>query len=109
MSENIMDINKKKLPYQFGDITPANIKQLRTINCATLPVRYSDKFYNDLTVIYDQEYLKFAFWNGFAVGAVCARVETHDTEPEAKRLYIMTLNVLPAYRRQGIGKILPKD
>ena len=52
----------------IGDITPANLKQLQTINIATLPVRYTDKFYNDLLKLYQREYMQFAFWNGFAVG-----------------------------------------
>ena len=49
---------------EIGNITPANIKQLQTINIATLPVRYTDKFYNDLLSLYPQEYLQYAFWNG---------------------------------------------
>ena len=35
------------------------------------------------------------------VGAVCCRVDT--TEPNSRRLYIMTLGCLYQYRRQGIG------
>lgn len=93
----------KKLA-QIGDITPANLQQLRVLNAATLPVRYSDKFYNDLLNIYSHDYLKFAFANGFVVGGICARIEDHPDIPEKKRLYIMTLNVLAAYRRKGIGK-----
>lgn len=95
----------KELKVEIGDITPANLQQLRLLNVATLPVRYSDKFYNDLLHIYDRDYLKFAFVNGFVVGGVCARVEDHPDNSTKKRLYIMTLNVLAAYRRKGIGKL----
>jgi len=66
------------LDVQIVAITPNNLKQLQSINIATLPVRYTDKFYNDLLVQYNHEYLKFAIWNGFTVAAVCARVEKID-------------------------------
>eukprot|EP01038_Epipyxis_sp_PR26KG_P015872 gene15872-21520_t len=101
---------KKALPFQLGDISQANILQLRTINLKTLPVVYSDKFYKDLLPNYSGEYMKYAFWNGFVVAAVCARIENADGNPNSdcpdKKLYIMTINVLAPYRRQGIASEL---
>lgn len=94
----------KPLKVQLGNVTPANILQLKSINISTLPVRYTDKFYKDLIANGPHENLKFAFWNGFAIGAVCARIEVHDTVPDANKLYIMTINVLGPYRRRGIGE-----
>eukprot|EP01033_Poteriospumella_lacustris_P006940 gene6940-5003_t len=91
---------------EIGAITPANLQQLRVLNVATLPVRYSDKFYNELLDIYDRDYLQFAFVNGFVVGGVCARIEDHPEMASKKRLYIMTLNVLAPYRRNGIASKL---
>ena len=85
-------------------ITKNNIEQLRVINTSTLPVRYTDKFYKDLIEKGYPEYLKFAAWNGFSVAAVCARIEPHETIADCSKLYIMTVNVLAAYRRRGIGK-----
>lgn len=97
---------KKKLPFQLGEINPANLQQLRVLNVKTLPVRYSDKFYEDLIPKYTSEFLQYAFWNGFVVGAVCARLEDHkEAGPGAVKLYIMTINVLPAYRQRGIGML----
>ena len=93
----------KPLNVDLGNITPANLQQLKTINTSTLPVRYTDKFYKDLLGNSPAEYLQFAFWNGFAVAAICARIEPHEI-PEHNKLYIMTINVLAAYRRRGIGK-----
>ena len=46
--------------------------------------------------------MKFAYWNGFTVGGVCARIEPNEADGTQK-LYIMTINVLPAYRRRGIA------
>lgn len=94
----------KNLAVEISAITPANLQQLKTINISTLPVRYTDKFYKDLLSNSPQEYLQFAFWNGFAVAAVCARIEAHDTVAGSFRLYIMTINVLSAYRKRGIGE-----
>jgi N-alpha-acetyltransferase 50 len=91
------------LDVQITDINNNNIEQLKLINVTTLPVRYTDKFYKDLLEKGSREYLKFATWNGFQVGATCARIEAHDTVPDSNRLYIMTINVLAAYRRRGIG------
>ena len=92
-----------KLDVQIVDINKNNIEQLRVVNSSTLPVRYSDKFYKDLVEKGFAEYLKFATWNGFTVAAVCARIEPHETIPDSFKLYIMTINVLAAYRRRGIG------
>jgi len=36
------------------------------------------------------------------VGAVCSRLEPHPT-PGFNKLYIMTIAILEAYRRRGIG------
>ena len=113
--------NTSKISFQLGDITNANLEQLRIIHINTLPVRYSDKFYKDLLSTYSPEYMKFAFVNGFSVGAVCARVEAGEVSQscdedgfvvpsnlestsDKKKLYIMTLGVLAAYRRCGLGK-----
>ena len=68
-----------------------------------LPVRYTDKFYRELIAKAPEEYLKFAFWNGFAVGSVCSRLESQEEEGSNK-IYIMTIGVIPAYRRRGIGE-----
>jgi N-alpha-acetyltransferase 50 len=91
---------------QLGNLTPANIEQLKLINTVTLPVRYSEKFYKDLLTTYNSDYIKIAFCNGFSVGAICARIEEHPDHEGKKRLYIMTVNVLAAYRKHGIGMFI---
>ena len=78
---------KKRRAFELGEVNAANILQLKVLNTATLPVRYSDKFYRDLLDNYTNKYMKFAFWNGFVVGGICARVENNSEKnygPDAK-------------------------
>lgn len=105
-SDDQVSNKKQDLPIMIANITPANIQQLKSINIATLPVRYTDKFYNDLLVQWGSEYMQYAIWHGFNIAAVCARVEKHDVKEGFSRLYIMTINVLPAYRRKKIASRL---
>lgn len=91
---------------EIGDVTPANLQQFRLINTSTLPVRYTDKFYNDLLGPNSQvspQNIKLAYNNGFSIGTVCARREEKDGDV---KMYIMILNVLAAYRRRGVASKL---
>jgi ribosomal protein S18 acetylase RimI-like enzyme len=92
----------KELKIEFGAITADNIQQLRQVNVACFPVSYGDKFYQDVVQRNNEGLNKFAYWNGFVVGAVCTRVEPLE-DSDRHRLYIMTLGVLAAYRGRGIG------
>jgi ribosomal protein S18 acetylase RimI-like enzyme len=104
--EIVSESHKKDFPkssmYQLCDVNESNIKQLRVLNIATLPVRYTEKFYKELISNYSSEYLKYATWNGFVVAGVCARVESSELT-ERRKLYIMTINVLAPYRNRGIA------
>ena len=78
-------------------------------------MRYSPKFYKDLLAepgttkyTYDKQYIKFAYYNGFAIGAIAARLEPVEGEDGNFKMYIMTINVLAAYRRRGVASTLLK-
>jgi N-alpha-acetyltransferase 50 len=96
------------LKVKIGDVNLANLEQFKTLTVSTLPVRYSDKFYKELLDKVPKDYIKFAFCDGFAVGSICCRLEDSKEEETQgkKRLYIMTISCLPAYRRRGIASKL---
>jgi len=104
LSLQMSSANVPPLEVEFGDIHENNIGQLRKINLGIFPVRYNDKFYSNV-VTTPPEFTQFAYWNGFVVGSICSRLEP-STGPGPKKLYIMTLGVLAAYRRRSIGKKL---
>jgi ribosomal protein S18 acetylase RimI-like enzyme len=93
------------LAVEFGDIHAQNIGLLRKLNESTFPVRYADKFYGEIPTL-QTDFAQFAYFGGFAVGAICGRLEPVDGDAAGKRLYIMTIGVLHAYRRRGVGRKL---
>ena len=94
------------LDVQMGDVNAQNLGQLRTLNEHTFPVRYADKFYEEIPTL-PEGLARFAYCGGFAVGNCCARLEAfRNTEEKRKKLYIMTIGVLHAYRRRGVGRKL---
>lgn len=80
--------------------------QLRKINTSSFPISYSEDFYKNVVKQRNEEMNKFAYWNGYVVGAVCTRLEPVEEGSTDQRLYIMTLAVLAAYRGRGIGRQL---
>lgn len=89
-----------------------NKKQLKIINKTCFPVPYSESFYDDVVKSRNDNLNKFAYHNGFVIGAICSRIEpipltnNNDSEEGSSRMYIVTLGVLAAYRNRGVGQKL---
>ena len=107
-----MSSTKKDVVIDFGAITVDNVEQLRMVNRACFLITYNDTFYSDVLKRADEDLCKFVYHNGFVVSEICTRIEPiprtttsssdNDGTPR-KRIYIMTLGVLAAYRGRRIG------
>ena len=98
-----------ELKVSFGKLTRQNQEQFRVLNYMTLPVVYSEDFYDRLTNL--TRYSSLAYYNDVLIGAVSCRYEDDkekESEGEVKGrvVYIMTITVLKAYRRYGVGSQL---
>ena len=71
------------------------------MNYLTLPVVYSEDFYNRLTNY--SRYSTLGYYKDVLVGAVSCRHEPDEIKG-GRVVYIMTITVLKPYRRYGIGK-----
>lgn len=96
-----------ELKVDFGKLTPQNVEQFRILNYLTLPVVYSEDFYNRL--INYQRYSSLGYFKDVLVGAVSCRYEDDKQRGEGRVVYIMTITVLKAYRRYQIGSQLLKQ
>ena len=90
------------LTVKFGELTPKNFEQLRILNYLTLPVIYSENFYDMLKSM--QRYSKFAYVKDVLVGAISCKEDIKNDG--TKECYIMTVTVLQPYRRYGIASQL---
>ena len=102
-----VDKPKKKineLKVSFGKLTRANQEQFRILNYLTLPVIYSEDFYDRLTNY--SRYSILAYYKDVLVGAISCRYEDDEEKGTGRVVYIMTISVLKAYRRYGIGSQL---
>ena len=119
---------RESLAVSFGRITQDNIKQLKTLNVNTFPVLYGPKFYKNITKT-PHQFTKYAYFQSMVIGAICCRVENDASTFHffsfifayfhliftshslnlfrgENKLYILTLAVLPVYRRRNVGSQL---
>lgn len=93
---------KVKIDVKFGDVNSKNFEQLRVLNYMTLPVIYSEQFYEFLINI--RRYSRLAFIKDVLVGAISCK---EDIDKSGEHVcYIMTVTVLKPYQRYGIGSAL---
>jgi len=64
------------------------------------PIKYSEKFYQDILLPEAEDFCKLIYYNDIPVGTICCRMETVDGQT---KLYLMTMGVLAPYRSRGLG------
>eukprot|EP01025_Chloroclados_australasicus_P059418 TRINITY_DN7512_c0_g1_i2.p1 TRINITY_DN7512_c0_g1~~TRINITY_DN7512_c0_g1_i2.p1 ORF type:complete len:170 (+),score=12.84 TRINITY_DN7512_c0_g1_i2:115-624(+) len=92
------DSVQRELPITFDTLRDKNLKQLKVLNEAVLPIQYSDKVYLDCLAF--GEVTQLAYHNDVLIGAIACRLEKQGSKV---KLYIMTLGVLAPYRSMGVG------
>lgn len=92
------------------------IERLRVLDKTCFPVSYTDSYYDKVFECGWNQHSFIAIFNDALVGSITCRLEPADgssdgsfhppPKGEPSRLYIMTLGVLSAYRKLGIGAVL---
>ncbi|KAH9931107.1 acyl-CoA N-acyltransferase [Epithele typhae] len=84
----------------FASVTHNNLGTVRKLNSVLFPIKYSEKFYNDIVLPEVEDFCQLVYYNDIPIGTMCCRMETQGEET---KLYLMTLAVLAPYRSRGIG------
>eukprot|EP01071_Lankesteria_metandrocarpae_P001657 Lankesteria_metandrocarpae@DN1739_c0_g1_i1.p1 len=102
--------HSSKLQFVLDSVNVGNYGTMVKLNSVCLPITLPPTYKQD--VLRNTEYAQFAHVNNVPIGGITCRVETTpcgEDKPTAttgsstKQLYIMTLCVLPSFRRYGIG------
>jgi len=91
------DVLKKP---SFASLTPNNLGVIRKLNSVLFPIKYSEKFYQDILLPDVEEFCKLVYYNDIPVGTVCCRLEPKDGQVS---LYLMTMGILAPYRSRQLG------
>lgn len=90
----------------------SDLERVRYINNLCLPENYTDHFFVDLHRRFPETFI-VAEANGEVVGYIMCRVETGlsilDFQGLVKKGHIVSVAVMPGYRRKGIGKALASE
>jgi len=84
----------------FASLTPNNLGTVRKLNSVLFPIKYSEKFYQDILLPEVEDFCKLVYFNDVPVGTICCRLETKDDE---HHLYLMTMGILAPYRSRNLG------
>jgi len=101
-TERSTRVRRKPLVLALGHLTKKNIGQLKKLDSATFPVHYQETYYQRL--LQSLEYTRLGYCADVLVCSISCRLESRPGG--GKALYIMTLNVLKAYRRRTLGSQL---
>ncbi|CCM01480.1 uncharacterized protein FIBRA_03534 [Fibroporia radiculosa] len=93
-------IQRSPLRVSLSSLTPNNLGTVRKLNSVLFPIKYSEKFYQDILLPEAEDFCKLIYYNDIPVGTICCRVETENGKT---RLYIMTMGILAPYRSRGLG------
>ncbi|CAD7924957.1 unnamed protein product [Amoebophrya sp. A120] len=125
MSAIPADAKRPPLKHEIGEINERNLGVLKVLLQKTFPITYGEGFYQD--VLTHDKFCRYAFVADVVVGSICARVQdeekcnkencpeqaSDDTQKPVLNgkskediLYLMTLSLLPAYRKRGIASAL---
>ncbi|KAF8236594.1 N-acetyltransferase NAT13 [Tricholoma matsutake] len=84
----------------FASLTPNNLGTVRKLNSVLFPIKYSEKFYQEILQAEVEDFCKLIYYNDVPVGTICCRLENEDNEI---KLYLMTMGVLAPYRSRCLG------
>ncbi|KAH9949558.1 acyl-CoA N-acyltransferase [Amylocystis lapponica] len=93
-------LSRSQQRISLSSLTLNNLGTVRKLNSVLFPIKYSEKFYQDILLPEVEEFCKLVYYNDVPVGTVCCRLEI--VEGRAK-LYLMTMGVLAPYRSRGVG------
>ncbi|KAF9469895.1 N-acetyltransferase NAT13 [Collybia nuda] len=98
-----MSVNSSisKVPrISFASLTPNNLGTVRKLNSVLFPIKYSEKFYQDILLPEVEDFCKLVYYNDVPVGTICCRLENKDNQT---KLYLMTMGILAPYRSRCLG------
>eukprot|EP00842_Homolaphlyctis_polyrhiza_P006080 jgi/Hompol1/6473/HPOL_002664-RA len=102
--------NPKTFRKALGDWTHNNLGQIKVLNAAVLGDKAptDDAAYQEALAL--DPITRLVYFNDVCAGAVmCKKTTITTTTPARTDLQIVSLVVLPAYRRYGIGSMLVKN
>jgi ribosomal protein S18 acetylase RimI-like enzyme len=84
----------------FTSLNSNNLGTVRKLNSVLFPIKYSEKFYQEIVLAEAEDFCKLIYYNDVPVGTICCRLESKDNKT---KLYLMTMGVLAPYRSRCLG------